>query len=207
MRRKATEPPAQTQPSPTSSPNPANPIENPPAAPAVPEPAAAERQPLARAADDRLARATGTDSPELAMKLLHEVIGSRLHMLNGAPVVAAGAAGPAPPQAAAAIAALDGIAPRDAMEGMLAAQMVVVHDAAMNCLHDATDPRRPFPCRDSDMRLAARLMTLYGRHMELLDRRRGPVPVGRVQVESGGQAIVGTVNLPGHSGKTAGDTE
>jgi hypothetical protein len=36
-------------------------------------------------------------------------------------------------------AALRGIAPRDALEGLLAAQMVAVHEAAMGCFHRAHD--------------------------------------------------------------------
>lgn len=193
MRRDNPQPPAQTPPasppSPTSPENPADP----------------------------LACATGTHSPDLAMKLLREVVGNQLRKIDAtaaaAPAVPAdddenalksakAAATAAESRAmAAALAALAGIAPRDAMEGMLAAQMVAVHDAAMDRLHDATDPYRPVPCREADARLAARLMTLYGRHMDLLDRRRGRIAVGRVQVEPGGQAIVGTVNLRGRGGE------
>jgi hypothetical protein len=52
------------------------------------------------------------------------------------------------------IAGLNGIAPRDEMEGMIAAQMLACHDAAMGCFREALNsnlygrlahPRAPLP--------------------------------------------------------------
>jgi hypothetical protein len=102
----------------------------------------------------------------------------------------------------AATGALRDIAPRDPLEGMLAAQMIVVHDAALECFRRAHLPEQTFEGRQAALGQASRLVRSYTTLLEALDRHRGKgqpqvVRVERVTVEAGGQAIVGTVSQGG----------
>lgn len=107
------------------------------------------------------------------------------------------------------MAALKGIAPRNEMEGMLAAQMVSTHNAAMECLRRAMLEGQSFEGRDQNLKHAARLMGIYERQLAALDKHRGKgqqkITVEHVTVEAGGQAIVGTVETRGEG--TANDTK
>jgi hypothetical protein len=110
-------------------------------------------------------------------------------------------------QQAAAMQAMRGIAPRDPVEGMLAAQMVATHDAAMQCYRRAGAAEQTFEGRDMALRHATKLAQAYAALVEALDRHRGKgqpqvVRVERVTVEAGGLAIVGAV---AHSGVGGGD--
>jgi hypothetical protein len=71
-----------------------------------------------------------------------------------------------------ALAAMHGIAPRDEIEGMLAAQMVAVHSAAMRCLRQlkGSDILQQ---QDSNGSLAVKLLRTYTMQMEALQRHRG----------------------------------
>ena len=98
----------------------------------------------------------------------------------------------------AATGALRDIAPRDPLEGMLAAQMIVVHDGALECFRRAHLPEQTFEGRQAALGQASRLVRSYTTLLEALDRHRGKgqpqvVRVERVTVEAGGQAIVGAV--------------
>ena len=101
----------------------------------------------------------------------------------------------------AAVAAMAGIAPRDELEGMVAAQMVATHNGAMECLRRAMIPDQSFEGRDVNIKHAAKLMSLYTQQMAALDKHRGggrqKITVEHVTVEAGGQAIVGHVNHGG----------
>ncbi len=103
----------------------------------------------------------------------------------------------------AAIAALRGIKPRDEVEGMLGVQMVATHSAAMDCLGRAMIEDQTFVGRDLNLKHATKLLTLYARQLETLDKHRGKgqqkMTIEYVNVEAGGQAIVGNVN----TGKSA----
>ncbi len=98
---------------------------------------------------------------------------------------------------ASAITTLEGIKPRGEIEGMLAAQMVATHSAAMECLRRAMIPEQTFKGRDQNLKHAAKLLSIYSRQVEVLDKHRGKgqqkVTVEYVNVEAGGQAIVGHV--------------
>jgi hypothetical protein len=94
--------------------------------------------------------------------------------------------------------ALREIGPQDGLEGMLAVQMVAMHHAALECFRQATLPNQTPESFDMNLRHAQKLTAGYLRHMEALDKRRGKgqqtVVVKYVNVESGGQAVVGTVH-------------
>ena len=75
----------------------------------------------------------------------------------------------------AAVAAMCDIGPRDTLEGMLAAQMVAVHSAALDSLRRAAEPNSADRARDADLRHAARLLNVFQRQMRVRDDRRNPV--------------------------------
>lgn len=91
--------------------------------------------------------------------------------------------------------------PVDGAEGMLAQQMVGTHFAALECLRRAAHPQQTFTGRDMDLKHAHKLMTLYARQLETLNKHRGKgqqkVTVEHVRVEKGGQAFVGNMEASG----------
>lgn len=96
------------------------------------------------------------------------------------------------------------IQPADGLEAMLATQMVGTHSAAVECLRRAMLPEQTFEGRNQALSHAQRLMALYTKQLAALDKHRGQgqqkVTVEYVNVESGGQAIVGHVST-GESGR------
>lgn len=100
--------------------------------------------------------------------------------------------------AKAAYDALQGIAPRSELEGMLAAQILSTHNAAMDCLARAMMESQTFEGRDQSLKHATKLMGLYERQLAALDKHRGKgrqkITVEHVNVHAGGQAIVGNVD-------------
>ena len=97
--------------------------------------------------------------------------------------------------------ALAGVAPRDPVEGMIAAQLVGLHDAAMECLRRGAMARQTFEGRQMNLAQANKLARSFAALVEALDRHRGKgrqtVRVEHVTVNAGGQAIVGAVGHPG----------
>jgi hypothetical protein len=134
-----------------------------------------------------LQKAFGTSDQGLTEKLLLEAVGTipDLKSLNVN-------------QINPVIAAIHAIAPRDALEGMLAVQMVSVHNVAMERL------RRSIGAdslgEDSSINEATKLLKLFTTLMEALDRHRGKgdskMVVKHLHVEKGAQAIVGPVSHP-----------
>jgi hypothetical protein len=104
----------------------------------------------------------------------------------------------------AATAALIGIGPRDELEGMLAAQMIAAHSAAMECYRRAMLGEQSFEGRRENLNQANKLSRTYSTLLEALNRHRGKgqqkVRVEHVHVHSGGQAVVGVVEEPGGRG-------
>ncbi len=86
-------------------------------------------------------------------------------------------------KAAAALAALMSIAPRSELEGMLAAQLIACHNAAMECFRRAAHPAQQEPARAENLAHAARLSRSYAALVEALDRRRGEGGPKTVTVE------------------------
>jgi len=94
-----------------------------------------------------------------------------------------------------ALAALDGAKPENEIEAMLIAQMVVSHDAAMNCL--AQVGKGGFINQAEVFgNLAVKLLRTYTAQVEALAklRRKGEQTVKVVHVYPGGQAVVGDVH-------------
>ena len=92
---------------------------------------------------------------------------------------------------------LAGINPRCAMEGILATHMVAAHDVIMECVRRASIPEQPMQSRDLNLKHAHRMMSLYTKQLEALNKHRGKGPqrvvVEYVNVESGAQAVIGNV--------------
>ena len=107
--------------------------------------------------------------------------------------------GTADTNANAATALIREIAPRNAVEAILIAQMIAVHNAAMEQLRRVMNHLyAPSEVIESLSNQAIRLLRLYMDQVAALDRLRGggarqTVRVERVTVEAGGQAVVGAV--------------
>ena len=103
-----------------------------------------------------------------------------------------------------ALAILQGIAPKDEVEGMLAVQMVGVHNLAMETLKRAMITDQSFEGKEANINQATRMLRTYIFQMEALKRYRTggqqKVVVEHVNINQGGQAIVGVVNREGGEG-------
>ena len=107
-------------------------------------------------------------------------------------------------QLSATVAALIGIAPKDELEAMMAAQLVAAHNAAMECYRRAMIGEQTFEGRRENLAQANKLSRTYTTLLEALNRHRGKgqqkVTVEHVHVHAGGQAVVGMVATPGQPG-------
>jgi hypothetical protein len=107
-------------------------------------------------------------------------------------------------QLSATVAALMGIEPKDELEGMMAAQLVAAHHAAMECYRRAMIGEQSFEGRRENLNQANKLSRTYAALVEALNRHRGKgqqkVTVEHVHVHAGGQAVVGMVAAPGQPG-------
>ncbi len=137
---------------------------------------------------DAIVEATGTNDPELAQWLLNQVcetlwlpaeLSDEERLQRFQPVIAV----------------LCGIKPQDEVEGMLATQMVATHAAAMECLRRSMIQDQDFKGHDNNLRHAEKLMSIFAKQLETLNRNRGKgqqkITIEHVNVESGGQAMVG----------------
>lgn len=110
-------------------------------------------------------------------------------------------------QTNAALAAIDGIRPRDEIEAMLVAQMAVTHSLAMELVGRAHRAEM-IPQLEGHTNLAAKMMRTYTAQVEALAKlRRGgeqKVRVEHVHVHPGAQAIVGNVTHQGAPGGGGG---
>jgi hypothetical protein len=100
-------------------------------------------------------------------------------------------------QYSAAVAGLFGISPKDELEGMLAAQMLAAHTAAMECHRRAMLPEQHAQGRHENLTAANKLSRSFAALLDALNRHRGKgqqkVTVEHVHVYEGGQAIVGAI--------------
>jgi hypothetical protein len=107
-------------------------------------------------------------------------------------------------QWAAIASAMMGISPKDELEGMMAAQLVAAHNAAMECYRRAMIGDQTFEGRRENLAQANKLSRTYAALVETLNRHRGKgqqkVTVEHVHVHPGGQAVVGVVAASGQPG-------
>ena len=101
----------------------------------------------------------------------------------------------------ATLAALTGIGPNDELEGMMAAQLLAAHNAAMECYRRAMFDNQTVEGRRENLNQANKLSRTWATLLEGLNKHRGKgqqkVTVEHVHVHSGGQAVVGAVERPG----------
>jgi hypothetical protein len=104
------------------------------------------------------------------------------------------------------ISGLIGIGPRDELEGMIAAQLIAAHNAAMECYRRSMLPEQTFEGRREALNQANKLSRTYATLVEALNRHRGKgqqkVTVEHVHVHAGGRAVVGMVETPGGGDRT-----
>lgn len=104
-------------------------------------------------------------------------------------------------QMTATIAALRGIEPKDELEGMMSAQLLAAHNAAMECYRRAMISNQTFEGRQASLNQANKLSRTWASLLDALNKHRGKgqqkVTVEHVHVHSGGQAVVGTVETLG----------
>jgi hypothetical protein len=97
----------------------------------------------------------------------------------------------------ASLSFLAGVEPKDELEGMLAAQLLASHNAAMECYRRAMISEQTFEGRKENLNQANKLSRTHTTLLEALNRHRGKgqqkVTVEHVHVHEGGQAIVGNV--------------
>src|SRR5262245_57798185 len=90
-----------------------------------------------------------------------------------------------------------GIKPGDELEGMIAAQLIAAHNAAMECYRRAMLGEQTFEGRRENLSQANKLSRTYAILLDALNRHRGKgqqkMTVEHVHVHSGGQAVVGVV--------------
>jgi hypothetical protein len=93
---------------------------------------------------------------------------------------------------------LEASVPRDKVVGLSSTQVVSTHALAVTCLRRDAVQGRTSEGRNSSFHHAHKLMTLYLRLVETLDKHRGKgrqkTTVEHVHVEAGRQAIVGNVS-------------
>jgi hypothetical protein len=148
---------------------------------------------------DAFEKITGTRNRELQDSLLNQ-------LLSTVPVDENASEKTKDDRLTSSFAALAGLAPRDEAEGMLAVQMVATHSAAMDCLRRARVSGQTFEARELNLKHAEKLMNIYTRQIEALDKRRGrgqqKITVEHVTVQAGGQAIVGSTVAGASRGET-----
>jgi hypothetical protein len=113
-------------------------------------------------------------------------------------------------QSEGTISALIAVGPRDELEGMMAAQLIAAHNAAMECYRRAMLPEQTLEGRRENLSQANKLSRTYTILLEALNRNRGKghqkVTVEHVHVHAGGQAVVGMVDGGGGATKIKGST-
>ena len=100
-----------------------------------------------------------------------------------------------------AMAILQGIKPQDEIEGMLAVQMIGVHNMAMEAMKTVMISGQYPEAKDSNTNRATKLLRTFAAQMEALKKYRTggqqKMIVEHVHVHQGGQAIVGSVTTQG----------
>jgi hypothetical protein len=104
------------------------------------------------------------------------------------------------------------MAPRNAIEGMLAVQMIGVHNAAVEFIKRSQLPGQTVGGVDSEAARAARLMRLSTEQLDAMAKLKGTagqqkMTVEHVHVHAGGQAIVGPVARGNGDVREGGDAK
>jgi hypothetical protein len=76
-------------------------------------------------------------------------------------------------QAGAMLVGLNGISPRDELEGMMVAQLITAHNAVMDCYRRAAIPEQHAEARRENLAQAGKLSRTFAMLLEALNRHRG----------------------------------
>ena len=129
---------------------------------------------------------TGSDDANFSRTLVHQVVAAQSPDYSASDE-----------QIGATLAAMAAMQPRDALEGMVGAQLIAIHHAAMECYRRAAIDGQNFHGWREALNQASKLSRTFAALSEALDRRRGKgqqrIIVEHVHVHAGGQAIVGSV--------------
>lgn len=105
----------------------------------------------------------------------------------------------------ATVAALAGIRPKDELEGMMAAQLIAAHNAAMECYRRAMLTGQTLEGTREALNQANKLSRTHATLLDALNKHRGKgqqkVTVEHVHVHTGGKAVVGTIEQKGGGGQ------
>lgn len=100
---------------------------------------------------------------------------------------------------------LRAIAPRDELEGMLAVQMIGIHNMSMEMMKRAMLSGQTIECVNFNVNRVTKLSRTFITQLEALNKHRGKgtqkITVEHVTVNDGGQAIVGNVEHGGRDEK------
>lgn len=100
-----------------------------------------------------------------------------------------------------AMQALAEIGPQDGLEAMLTTQMITCHNLAVILTQRAINPGAEFPYTESCLNMSIKLMRTFAAQVEALKSYRSKgeqkITIQRVDVNEGGQAIVGAVHQGG----------
>ena len=103
-----------------------------------------------------------------------------------------------------AIAMYAGINPQDTIERLLAAQMVAVHNMAMECSQNAMLPEQTIDGVERNINRVTKLNRTFITQVEVLNKYRTggkqTIQVQHVNVNEGGQAVVGNIQGGGGNG-------
>jgi len=142
----------------------------------------------------KMLEALGTPDANLQQQLLNQVI----QTFKGTVSTEGADYDKIVPAVNSAMAMLSGIEPQDEIEGMLAIQMIGVHNLAMDSLQRAMLDGQTFEGRKANMAHATKMLKTFVMQVKTLKKYIAGVQqkmvVGRVSVSEGGQAIVGTIS-------------
>lgn len=101
----------------------------------------------------------------------------------------------------ASLAIMNGIAPESPLEGLLAAQMTVTHNMAMEFSRRAMREGQTTDGVDRNINRTTKMMKAFTSQVEALQKLRNKgqqkITVQHVQVNQGGQAVIGDINQGG----------
>ena len=102
------------------------------------------------------------------------------------------------------LAILQGISPKDEIEGMLAVQMIGVHNLAMETLKRAMITDQTFEGKETNVNHASKALRIFISQMEALKKYRTggqqKMIVEHIHINKGGQAVIGNVSKGGGDG-------
>ena len=143
-----------------------------------------------------MAEATGTENPFVMRQLIRQVSDTLSLPANLS-------AKEKEERAFSAVSMLKAIQPQGELEGLLSAQMVATHHVAMDCLARAMVPGQAAPMVDMRLKHAAKLLSIFAKQLEALNKHRGKgqqkIVVQHMNIASDAHATFGNFYAAGVS--------